>query len=744
MSGTKLGRFALISLGILSVNAHGQQPASVTGEQSADRPRVGLALSGGAARGGAHVGVLRALEELNVPIDYIAGTSIGAIIGGFYASGMTVDEIETVIDELDWEGAFLEATPREQKSFRRKQDDERFLVKQKPGFNDSEIDLPLGLVQGQTIDLILTENTLHVAAVDDFDALPIPFRAVAADIVTGEAVVLDSGNLARALRASMSIPAVLAPIEINGRLLVDGGVAMNLPVEVARDMGADIIIAVDISSPLSAREELSSVLDVTAQLTTLLTLRSVQEQIAGLESDDLLLTPAIPAELTSTSFNRMGEIIPFGYEVSMLNAEQLRALAIDEEEFLARGRGRAETVDRNLPVVNFLRLENNSRISDAVIERHLRDVELGGPLDLETLEEAIDELFGLDLYQNVRYEVVTENGDTGIELQLDERAWGPRYLQFGLDYSESGDSDALFGFQAGYLSTALNRLGGEWRAILNIGDEPEFFTEFHQPFGAAGEFFVSPAFQLESDRINVFDNGTQVASLQRRQAVLELGVGREFGTWGEIRAGLRSASGDTKLLVGDPAFVPADDFQKGEVFARLSTDTLDSVVFPRDGYLGRVEWVKSRPERLSADADFDQVKLQAVYAKTWSRYTLVSTFRYDATVSGVAPVYSRFELGGLFDLSGLNRDELSGQHAARIGGNFYRRLNDLALLPVFAGVSVEYGDVWDDRSRISLADARVGGSVWVGVDTPIGPLYLAYGRAEAGDGAFYLFLGRIY
>ena len=275
----------------------GAQPTAALDGSSTDyRPRIGLVLSGGGARGGIHVGVLRALEELRIPIDYIAGTSIGAVIGGFYASGLTADQIEDVIDNIDWDAAFLEDTPRALRSFRRKREDDLFLVARAPGLNDGQFDFPLGVVQGQIIDLITSETVLPASRIRNFDDLPIPFRAVAADIATGEAVVLGSGNLANALRATMSVPAIIAPIEIDGRLLVDGGVAMNLPIEVARDMGADIVIAVDITSPLLAREELDTVLDVTAQLTTLLTRYGVEAQLETLTSSDVLLTAEVDAE----------------------------------------------------------------------------------------------------------------------------------------------------------------------------------------------------------------------------------------------------------------------------------------------------------------------------------------------------------------------------------------------------------------------------------------------------------------
>ena len=266
-------------------------PQGETAARGRPRPAIGLVLSGGGARGGAHIGILKALEELRVPVDYVAGTSIGAVIGGFYVSGMSVAELEQLVESLEWETAFLNTMPRQLKSFRRKRDDDLFLVDQKPGLNDGEFELPIGLVQGQVIDMIISRETLRASQVQSFDELAIPFRAVAGDIVTGEAVVLREGSLARAIRASMSIPAALSPIEIDGRLLVDGGIAMNLPVDVARDMGADTIIAVDISTGLLARETLRSVLDITTQLTNMLTRTGTVEQRAKLTANDVLLVP---------------------------------------------------------------------------------------------------------------------------------------------------------------------------------------------------------------------------------------------------------------------------------------------------------------------------------------------------------------------------------------------------------------------------------------------------------------------
>jgi NTE family protein len=353
-------------------------------------------------------------------------------------------------------------------------------------------------------------------------------------------------------------------------------------------------------------------------------------------------------------------------------------------------------------------------------------------------------VYGLDYYQNVRYGLVTEDGATGIELSLDERAWGPNYLQLGMEYSSAANSDALFGLAASYLSTAINPLGGEWRATIVIGDEPALITDLYQPFGPKGLYFYAPSLNYESNQFNVYIGDDRVTEAQQREATLEFAVGRELPTWAEYRFGVRAATGTFDLRVGDPSYISEDDFRRGEFFGRFSVDTADSVTFPREGSLASIEWRASRQRPLDADADFDQLLLSAAHAKTWGRHTVLTTLRYDATISGEAADSRLFRMGGFFDISGINRNQLSGQYATRVGASYYRRIGDLALFPAFAGISLELGNAWESRDDISIEDSVFGGSFWAGVSTPIGPVYVGYGRAEGGEDAFYVSLGRVF
>jgi NTE family protein len=734
---------ALFAAVLAAAGANAQGGDSARAPAPQPRQRIALVLSGGGARGGAHIGVIKALQELRVPIDAIAGTSIGAIVGGFYVSGMTVEDMQKLVESLEWEDAFLNVTPRKLKSFRRKRDDYTYLVNQKPGLNGGQFQLPAGLVQGQVFDMVISRETLRASQVKTFDDLAVPFRAVATDLATGRPVVLESGDLARSLRASMSIPAALTPVEIDGRLLVDGGVSMNLPIGVAQKMGADVIIAVDVSSPLMTRETLKSVVDVTTQLTNLLGRASVDDELKKLKPNDVLIVPPFSPDFSSINFARMHEAIETGYNAVMERRVELSRYALDEDQYAAYVQNIRDPRMRELPKIDFIKIQNNSKIADSVIETRLEGIELGKVLDMDKVERSVNKVYGLEYYQNVRYGLTTQDGDTGLLVQLDKRSWGPHYLQLGMQYSSGGDVDALFGLAASYLSTAINPAGGEWRATFAVGDEPQFSMDLYQPFGAKGLYFYAPSVNFRSTIINVWQGDQRITEADNREGDLEFGVGREMPSWGEYRFGLRRGGGETKLRVGDPSTLGNQHFELGELFARFEADTLDNVSFPRSGTVARSEWRGSRTG-LGSDSEFDQLLFSVVHANTWGRHTVVTTFRYDTTMSGDPPLNRQFQMGGFLDLSGLSHDQLTGPHAARIGASYYRRIGDLALFPAFAGMSLEFGNVWQSRSEISAKSAILGGSLWAGVQTPVGPVYVGYGHAEAGAGAFYVYLGRVF
>lgn len=727
--------FLVFLVSLTSIATHASQAQS----QIEKRPKVGLVLSGGGARGFAHIGVLKVLEKNHIPIDYIAGTSMGSIIGGLYASGMSATEIEVAVSRIDWDQVFIDSIQRQDRSFRRKRDDDFALVKIKPGFDDGKIKLPQGLIQGESISLLLQKLALPVATVKDFDKLSIPFRAVASDIATGEPVVLGSGNLAQALRASMSVPAAMAPVEIEGKLLVDGGVSMNLPVTIVREMGADVLIVVDISTPLLTRDKLNSTLEITKQLSGLLTQRETQLQLHAMEPEDILIVPGLGG-ITSGDFSRGNEIVGIGVQAASEKITALRSLALSDEAFATHVVARPKP-NKKLPVVDFVRLNNQSGLGDEVLKARIT-IQAGQPLDIDLLEEDIRRIYGLELFQIVMWELVEENGQTGLVLHIKERSWGPNYLQFGLHLEGDLEGNNQFNLNVGYLGTTLNKLGGELRTIVNLGEEPGISAELYQPLDVGSHYFVHPSVLVEQENIDLFQGDDKVAEFRHKRSGVTLAAGRELGTWGEFRLGWRRFTGESRVRVGDPT-LPTIDFDTGQGFAKLSFDNVNNLYFPRSGIYGDLEWRFSR-EGLGDDSNYDQKLLNAFGAKSWGRNTIMGGLRYFTTPDDNAPIEGLFQAGGFLRLSGLHSNELSGQHYAQLTANYRRRIFDFDLMPTYVGASLEVGNVWNNKDDISFDSTIAAGSMYVGFDSFIGPLYFAYGQAEGGRSSLYVFLGQTF
>lgn len=727
----------LIALGLSATIALADETDAV----QKSRPKIGLVLSGGGARGAAHLGVLAVLDEHRIPIDFIAGTSAGAFVGGLYATGMSPDEIKAAYGSIDWERIFEDRSSRQEKSFRRKRDDDLYLAQMRPGIDSKGLKFPTGVIQGQKIDLVLKQVTQHTAHIESFDDFAIPFRAIAADIVTGKSVILESGNLADAIRASMSIPAVFSPVVIDGHKLVDGGIAKNLPVDVVRSMGADIVIAVDISKPLLADEKLNSVLAITAQLTSLLTRRNTETQIRKLTDDDIFLVPDL-GDIASADFDRAMEAIPLGRASAEASLAKLEHLSLDPKDYIAYRESLNEWNYR-APAINFIRLKNESRVKDSIVAYRIHSTELGKPFRRADVEKDVSRIYGLELFQNVTYDVVEENGQTGLEFYVKERQWGPTYLQFGAAYDSNNDGNNIFNLAASTIYTGLNASMGELRLGVQFGEEPGVIAEYHQPLGNHGMWFTNVLARFENQLFTVFVNDQALANYELSEKIVQGRVGREFGTWGAASVGVRYADGDAEVSVGDPSANPNIVYQRGEYIASLLVDELDSSNFPRAGYEIGVQWLASR-NGLGADTEFEQLILGSSLVKSWGKHTAIGSINYKSTISGEAPIQSLFRAGGFLKLSGYNANELGDQHFAQVRATYYRRTSVFGSYPFYVGLSLEAGNVFQNRGDINFGNSLYAGSLFVGADTFIGPLYVAYGDAEGSAKAFYIFLGRAF
>lgn len=708
----------------------------------APRPKVGLVLSGGAARGLAHIGVLKALEEQGIKIDAIAGTSMGAVIGGLYASGYKIDELEKLALNIDWQQALSDAPPREDVPFRRKQDDRDFLVKQKLSFrDDGSLGLPLGVIQGQNLALLLESMLAHASDTRDFDKLPIPFRAVATDIASGEKVVFRKGHLPQVIRASMSIPAVFAPVELDGRLLVDGGMTDNIPLDVAREMGVDLAIVVDIGTPLRSRKQLATVVDVLNQSITLMTRRNSEEQLAALRPEDVLIQPSL-ASFGVTDFGRAQDMIDAGYRATRILDARLAGLrpkeGMDAELVAAR------TPSQRTPVITAIKIENDSKVGDDVIRYYIRQ-QLGQPLDLGRLQSDMGTLYGLDYFEQVQYRVAHKGKQQTLVISARGKRSGTDYLRLGINLSDDMRGDSAYNIGASYRVNGINRLGAEWLTRVQIGNEQELYSEFYQPLDVGSRYFVAPYAGMESRNVDAVLDNDPIAQYRLERYGFGLNLGRQIGNNGELRFGVGETWGKADVRIGDHD-QPSEDFTEAFYELKYSYDSLDNVYFPHAGKDVGVAFRQYEPE-LGSDQHYRQWEIKFDKALSSGPNTFILGGRYGRTLDDAEVVISSFQLGGARQLSGFRQDALSGQNISLARAVYYRRLTPRAYLPLdfplYLGASLERGRAWNNDNEFDSGYINAA-SVFLGFDTPLGPLNFSYGFNDDDQQALYLNLGQTF
>jgi NTE family protein len=727
------------------------------------RPRIGLVLSGGGARGAAHVGVLKVLEQLRIPIDAIAGTSMGAVVGGLYSSGLSAREIEAIMTSLNWQDAFRDKPPREDLTFRRKQEDQNFLVKFPLGIRGSRIQLPKGLIQGQKLNQTLRRLTLPVASIINFDGLPTPFRAVATDLETGDAVIMSSGDLTTAMHASMSAPGVFAPTQREGRLLVDGGIVENVPIDAARAMGVDVLIVVDVGTPLLKRDKLSSAPVISNQMLAILIQRNAREQLAKLGEKDVLIQPPL-GDTSAFDFGIVKRVIATGEVAGRASEKHLAALSVSPEEYERYVAQRDQ--DRSSPPrIDFVKIQEGSERYTHRLDGLFRDV-LGKPLDPDAVARHITTVYGEGNLEALDYRVIQDDDRYGLLVNARRNSWGPNYVRFGLSLQDDFEGNSSYNAAARFVLSEITRPGGEWVWDLQIGDTSLISTEVYLPISDTSGFFFSPHADAKSQNVFVLDGQTRLAEYRVRSVDYGLDFGREFGNWGEIRTGIDKETGNESVRVGDPQ-LPSDNFRTREYFLRLSYDHLDDVNFPHRGQQAQVEW---RAERtgLGSETSYDRLSFNYLAANSFGRYTLVFSANGGTTIDppaglllsgkttgpgGVAvttPSDLRllFSLGGFGNLSGLKANSLAGPHFAIARTQFYKQIGrggpGYLDVPTYLGVSFEMGNVWNHLGDASFGNTRKDMSVFLGMDTFLGPVYIASGLDNKGQHAFYLFLGRTF
>jgi NTE family protein len=745
---TRLGLIcALVAISQSAYSAAGAPPAA---DLPQVRPRVCLVLSGGGARGTAHIGVLKVLEELKIPIDCIAGTSMGAVVGGLYASGMTADQIDATIRSLDWQDAFRDSPPRRELAFRRKQDDRNFLVRLPLGLKHYQILLPKGFIQGQKLQETLRRLTLPFSDDADFDLLPTPFRAVATDLENGKAVLLDKGDLAIAMRASISAPGLFAPVETQGRLLVDGGLAENLPIDVARAMHADILIVSDVSFPLQPRSALDTALTISNQMLAILVRKDADRQLATLGSSDILIEPVL-GTASSTDFTAVNSSIAAGEKAARAMLPRLDSLGVSDaayRDYLARRAAR----EPGLPTIKFVLVDAQSKRYEKTIMAEMQPL-VGQPLDVNAAGARITELYGLGNFETLDYALVDQGAgadqESGLEVRARRKSWGPNYVRFGLDLEDNFQGNSRYNAAARFILTELDDLGAELITDVQIGSDPKVASEFYQPLNATRTWFVAPSVRVEARDLLIYAGDDEVAEYRDREVAANFDIGRTLGNWGEIRAGYHRTTGATRVRLGDPTLV-VPVYNNGELFVKFSYDRLDNIRFPREGQQFTLQWDANRTE-LGADYDFDKVQADWLMARSLGRNTLLLWASAGSVVSGAIPptaIPNLFSLGGFFNLSGLAPSSLYGPNYAIARAIYFRKIGrggeGFFDFPAYVGMSLEAGNTWQQRGDMSFGSARKDGALFLAFDTFLGPVYLGSGYDTAGHSAYYLFLGRTF
>jgi NTE family protein len=732
--------YPLLSLLLLLAVAEQSAAKSVTAEQTDKRPVIGLVLSGGGARGASHIGVLKVLEELRIPVDVITGTSMGSIVGGLYAYGYSVDDIERLLGETDWDTVLRDEPPRKNRSFRRKQDDYNFLVKQEAGFKDGEIVIPKGLLQGQ--QLMLRLNSLTLMAPRDFDALPIRFRAVATDIESGDAVVMGEGSLATAMLASMAIPGVIAPVDWNGRSLVDGGMANNVPVQLARELGADILIVVDLSGEPPGKGKLSSPFSIVNQILGFTIQRNTAEQLGVLGTDDILIQPDL-GDYSSTDFWRASEMVVNGVDAGKLASQQLSRFSLSEAEY-AQYLAAVRPSSRAALHIDKVTFDNQSGLSTDVLKSNI-DIEPGSELDVSALEKDINRLYGMNIFGRLEYDLLEEKGQRELVVRAEEKEWGPHYLRFGLNIESDFAGTGIFNLAASHTMTPINRMGGEWRSEIQIGHDQRFTTELYQPIDNRLRYYFRTSLGYYETHVGQYESGQKVADLDLAYSSFMLVAGRQFGNWGQFEVGAFTASGDASPYIGDLS-IPAQDIKSGAWVAGFQYDQLDSINIPHSGAMANLSWRAYR-EALGAENEYETVHINSLWAGTWGKHTLMLWGGFAGVTNDDAPAANAFSIGGLFNLSGYQKSELVGRYAGMLRLIYLKELGEsrsVLKVPVYVGASLEAGNVWDRRDDIRFDSLILAGSINLAIDSPLGPIYLARGFAEEGHTGNYLIIGRTF
>ncbi len=733
----------IVALTILlhAMHALGADASAPKAQAAPKRPRIALALGGGGAMGAAHIGVIKVLEELRVPVDCIAGTSMGAVVGAAYATGLDAAALDHIMTSISWTDTFRSA-PREDIPLRRKQLDSIFTLGLEVGIKDGKVLVPKGLVPSQQMENLFKRVVAGARQTNRFVDLPIPFKAVATDIESGEMVVLERGDLTQAMRASMAVPGAFAPVELDDRLLVDGMFVRNLPVDVARKSCGDVVIAVTVGNPPPKRGDLNNALSVLGRAAFLGVELNERTQLETLTERDVAVKVVLDG-ITSTSFDRIPEAIPIGEAAARGLADKLARYSLPAAEYTAWRAGLGNLAVATRGTIDAVRFEGLERVNPEVM-RNFIELKPGQRFDPEKAAADATRLVGRGDFESVDYRFLDENGKNVLTYQAKEKALGPNTLLFDLNLQTDMEGDTLWGIRIDHRRSWVNDLGGEWRNTIQIGRPAGVASEFYQPLDLAQRFFVAPQLFYTESQQDLYLNETRVARYDVGRFGAAFDVGMAFDTWGEWRLGLERGTVDTDVSIGTPPpGISGQRVSTGLWRTRFYYDQLDNALFPTRGTLAKLTYYESN-RSLGADDDYRRGEGRVRSVVSRGRNVYEFSVKGGSDFGSAMPAYDWFVLGGLNNFSGYPIGALRGREYALGTVNFRRRVWDLSGTlgtGVYLGAGVEAGNVFDRLGGTPAQGVIWSGSTYLIVDSKLGPLYLGAGFSEGGRVAGYLYLG---
>ncbi|WP_148716051.1 patatin-like phospholipase family protein [Chitinolyticbacter meiyuanensis] len=722
--------------------------------QAADapRPRIGLVLGGGGARGLAHVGVLRVLEEAKIPVDCIVGTSMGALVAGSYASGRSAEELAEKVQKANWDDLLSSRLPRQLNTFRQKQVDQLALLPLDIGVSDDgKISFPKSAIATQKVELFLRDMT-YGGTVPDFDAMPIPYRAIATDLEAGEMVVMKDGDIVSAMLASMAVPGVFPPVTRDGKLLADGGLSRNLGIDVARELCADVVIAVDVASPPLKRDALGNIFGVADQYTRLMILQNQRPQIGSLTPLDVLITPDL-GDLSSSSFDKNQDFIAMGEKAARKTLNQLQRYALPADRYASWREARVEKRLKAKPILD-IQVAELKHVNPEVMRGALA-VQTGEPLDQEDFNRRLQEVYARGDFTQLDYELRDHGSGQRMTISPVEKDWGPNYLNFGLALGTDFDRSNPYSLTARYRRTWMNSLGGEFDGLISIGDRSVIAAEFYQPLQIDGYAFVAPYASAETGPLKLWNDGHQLAEYKLEKQRLGIDLGSAWARYGEIRIGASINHYRGSLEVGtgvadnegDSVPLPRgiNQWDWGPRF-NLYYDQLDNLNFPSSGTMVHLSAYEAVDGRVDGDTFGDEFEPYGRYGADLTHgFKLGSnsghvTLRGQGSRGGDPPLSDIRWMGGFLNLSSYGYQELQGDRL------LYGRVALYRPVPLFSesgkgtylGAALESGRVFDELLDDGWHYSLVG---YLGVETYLGPLYLAAAYGDNDKARYYVTLG---